>query len=65
LLGSLLPLDPLPHLLSLPVLLCWVEYIVAFTKVFAMYQLYHTCIQPLHHSPLLLPNHDIWNTFNR
>jgi hypothetical protein len=33
-------------------LLCWVGYIVAFTKVLRIYQLYHTWIHPFHHSPL-------------
>jgi hypothetical protein len=27
-------------------------YIVAFTKVLTLYQIYHTLIHPLHHSPL-------------
>jgi hypothetical protein len=31
-------------------LLCKWRYIVAFTKVFTIYQIYHTCIQPLHNS---------------
>jgi hypothetical protein len=36
-------------------LLCW-GYIVAFMKVLTIYQIYHTWIHPLHHSPLsLLP----------
>jgi hypothetical protein len=28
---------------------------VAFTKVLIVYQIYHTWIHPLHHSPLSLP----------
>jgi hypothetical protein len=34
-------------------------FIVAFTKVLTVYQLYHTGIHPLLHSP------DFWNSFNR
>jgi hypothetical protein len=30
-------------------------YIVAFTKVLTIYQIYHTWIHPLHHSPLSPP----------
>jgi hypothetical protein len=33
-------------------LLFWMGGIVAFTKFLKMYQIYHTLIQPLHHSPL-------------
>jgi hypothetical protein len=41
----------------------WWGYIVAFTKVLTTYQIYHTWIYLLHHSPLsLLPS---WNSFNR
>jgi hypothetical protein len=36
-------------------LLCWVGYIVAFTKVLRIYQIYHTWIYLLHHSPLSSP----------
>jgi hypothetical protein len=39
-------------------------YIVAFTKVLTMYQIYHSWIHPLHHS-LLSPYPHSWNSFNR
>jgi hypothetical protein len=44
-------------------LLCWV-YNVAFTKVLTIYQIYHTGIHSLHHSPLSLSPHS-WSSFNR
>jgi hypothetical protein len=40
---------------------CAGGYIVAFTKVLTMYQMYHTCIRPLHH---FLSLHSS-NSFNR
>jgi hypothetical protein len=39
---------------SFLLLLCW-GYIVAFTKVITIYQIYHTWIHPLHHFPLFSP----------
>jgi hypothetical protein len=39
-------------------------YIVAFTKALTMYQIYHTWIHLLHHSPLSSLPHS-WNSFNR
>jgi hypothetical protein len=39
-------------------------YIVAFTKVLTIYQIYHTSINCLHHSPLSTNPHS-WNSFNR
>jgi hypothetical protein len=39
-------------------------YIVAFTKVLAMYQIYHTWIDPLHCSLSSPPSHS-WNSFNK
>jgi hypothetical protein len=38
-------------------------YIVAFTKVLKIYQIYHTWIHSIHHSPLTSPHS--WNSFNR
>jgi uncharacterized protein YqgQ len=38
--------------------LCW-GYIVAFTKVLTMYQIYHTWIYSLHRSPLV--SHHQWH----
>jgi hypothetical protein len=35
-------------------LLCWMGYIEAFTKVSTMYRIYHIGIHLLHHSPLRL-----------
>jgi hypothetical protein len=46
-------------------LLNWVGYIVAFTNILTICQIYHTSIQPLHHSPLSLPLHHSWNRFNK
>jgi hypothetical protein len=40
-------------------------YIVAFTKVLTMYQIYHTWIHPLLCSPLSLSPPHSWNSFNR
>jgi hypothetical protein len=31
------------------------RYVVALIKVLTIYQIYHTCIHPLHHSPLSTP----------
>jgi hypothetical protein len=39
-------------------------YIMAFTKVLIMYQIYHTWIHCLHYSPLFPLPHS-WNSFNR
>jgi hypothetical protein len=36
-------------------LLCWVEVHWAFTKVLTIYQIYHTWIHSLHHSPVSPP----------
>jgi hypothetical protein len=44
-------------------LLCW-GYIVAFTKVLTIYQIYRTWIHPLHHSSSPSLSHS-WNSFNR
>jgi hypothetical protein len=41
-----------------------VGYIVAFTKVLTLYQIYHTSIHPLHHSPSF-PSPHSWNSCNR
>jgi hypothetical protein len=43
--------------------LCW-AYVVAFTKVFTIYQIYHAWIHPIHHSPLS-PLFHSWNSFSR
>jgi hypothetical protein len=40
------------------------EYVVAFTKVFIIYQIYHSSIHPFHHSPLSPLPHS-WSSFNR
>jgi hypothetical protein len=42
-------------------------YIVAFTQVVTMYQIYHTWIHLLNHSPSFppLPHLDSWSNFNR
>jgi hypothetical protein len=40
------------------------EYIVAFTKFLPMYQIYHTWIHSLNHSPLC-SSPESWNSFNR
>jgi hypothetical protein len=42
---------------------CW-GYIVTFIKVLTIYQIYHTWICPLHHSPLSPQPHS-WNSFKR
>jgi hypothetical protein len=39
-------------------------YIVGFSKVFIVCQIYHTEIHPFHHSLLPPPQHS-WNSFNR
>jgi hypothetical protein len=39
------------------------RYIVAFTEVLTIYQIYHTWIHPFHHFPLHPPHS--WNSFNR
>jgi hypothetical protein len=39
-------------------------FVVTFTKVFTIYQVYHTWIHPLHHFPLSCPSHS-WYNFNR
>jgi hypothetical protein len=36
-------------------LLCWVGYIMAFTKFLTTFQIYHTLFHPLHHSTLPHP----------
>jgi hypothetical protein len=42
----------------------WWGYIVAFIEVLTLYQIYHTWIHPLYHSPLS-PTSNSWNSFNR
>jgi hypothetical protein len=40
---------------TFPLYCCIMLYIVAFTKVLSMYQIYYTWIYSLHHSPLSTP----------
>jgi hypothetical protein len=45
-------------------LLHWVGYILAFTKVLTIYQIYHISNRHFHPSPLF-PLPRSWNSFNR
>jgi hypothetical protein len=45
------------------ILLCW-GYIVAFTKILTVYQIYHGWIHLLHRSPLSPVRSHSWHNFN-
>jgi hypothetical protein len=54
-----------PTLFFLFVYCCAVEFHCGIYKVLTMYQIYHTWIHTLHHSPLLSSLPDSWNSLAR